>query len=242
MKEEICELLGGRVAEKIVFDDISGGASNDIQRATQIARNMVMKYGMSDKLGPILYGSEHSSDEVFLGRDFNSDKNYSEETAALIDKEIKRIITEEYERAERILREHREKMDFIAEYLVKNEVMDDRQFIEVMDGDPTIEQLEEMVAERKRISDAENAARAERIREKERLREEERKRKEEAQARRNGSNGPVPPNPWIYPEPPTDMNRGSGNGTGAGGADGTGKGSGGEGNNSGSNSSNGGEN
>ena len=242
MKEEICELLGGRVAEKIVFDDISGGASNDIQRATQIARNMVMKYGMSDKLGPILYGSEHSSDEVFLGRDFNSDKNYSEETAALIDKEIKRIITEEYERAERILREHREKMDFIAEYLVKNEVMDDRQFIEVMDGDPTIEQLEEMVAERKRISDAENAARAERIREKERLREEERKRKEEAQARRNGSNGPVPPNPWIYPEPPTDINRGSGNGTGAGGADGTGKGSGGEGNNSGSNSSNGGEN
>ena len=242
MKEEICELLGGRVAEKIVFDDISGGASNDIQRATQIARNMVMKYGMSDKLGPILYGSEHSSDEVFLGRDFNSDKNYSEETAALIDKEIKRIITEEYERAERILREHREKMDFIAEYLVKNEVMDDRQFIEVMDGDPTIEQLEEMVAERKRISDAENAARAERIREKERMREEERKRKEEAQARRNGSNGPVPPNPWIYPEPPTDMNRGSGNGTGAGGADGTGKGSGGEGNNSGSNSSNGGEN
>ena len=179
---------------------------------------------------------------MFLGRDFNSDKNYSEETAALIDKEIKRIITEEYERAERILREHREKMDFIAEYLVKNEVMDDRQFIEVMDGDPTIEQREEMVAERKRISDAENAARAERIREKERLREEERKRKEEAQARRNGSNGPVPPNPWIYPEPPTDMNRGSGNGTGAGGADGTGKGSGGEGNNSGSNSSNGGEN
>ena len=116
--------------------------------------------------------------------------------------------------------------------------MDDRQFIEVMDGDPTIEQLEEMVAERKRISDAENAARAERIREKERLREEERKRKEEAQARRNGSNGPVPPNPWIYPEPPTDMNRGNG----AGGADGTDRGNGGGGNSSGSDSSNGGEN
>ena len=94
---------------------------------------------MSDELGPILYGSEHSSDEVFLGRDFNSERNYSEETASLIDREIKRIITDAYDRAEKILREHRSKMDFIAEYLVKNEVMDDRQFEAVMNGEPTVE-------------------------------------------------------------------------------------------------------
>ena len=201
MKEEICELLGGRVAEKIVFDDISGGASNDIQRATAIARNMVMKYGMSDELGPILYGSEHSSDEVFLGRDFNSDKNYSEETASLIDKEIKRIVLEAYRRAEEILNEYRAKMDFIAEFLVKNEIMDDKQFDRVMNGDPTFEELEEMVAERKRQSEAENAARAAHIREMEEKREAERKAKAEAESKRRDRRGPGAPNPWVFPEP-----------------------------------------
>ena len=204
MKEEICELLGGRVAEKIVFDDISGGASNDIQRATQIARNMVMKYGMSDELGPILYGSEHSSDEVFLGRDFNSERNYSEETASLIDREIKRIITEAYDRAEKILREHRSKMDFIAEYLVKNEVMDDLQFEAVMNGEPTVEELEEMVAEKKRISEEENAKRAEHLRELEKRRESERAEREarERSAQNPQNRPPQGPNPWVFPEPP----------------------------------------
>jgi len=197
MKDEICELLGGRVAEKIVFDDISGGASNDIQRATAIARNMVMKYGMSDELGPILYGSEHSSDEVFLGRDFNSDKNYSEETASLIDKEIKRIILEAYKRAEEILTEYRAKMDFIADYLVKNEVMDDKQFELTMNGNPTIEELEEMVAERKRQSDAENEARAKRIREQEEKREAERAAKK-ADEEKHQKNHPA--SPWVFPE------------------------------------------
>ena len=202
MKEEICELLGGRVAEKIVFDDISGGASNDIQRATAIARNMVMKYGMSDELGPILYGSEHSSDEVFLGRDFNSDKNYSEQTAALIDKEIKRFVTEAFERAEKILREYREKLDFIAQYLVKNETMDDAQFELVMNGEPTNEELEAMVAERKRRSEEENAARAERIRQREEERERERERRENA--KRPGPANTARRNPWIFPEMPGD--------------------------------------
>lgn len=200
MKEEICELLGGRVAEKIVFEDVSGGASNDIQRATQIARNMVMKYGMSDELGPILYGSEHSNDEVFLGRDFNTDKNYSEETAALIDKEIKRIVSEAFERAESILREYRGKMDFIANYLAKNEVMDDKQFEAVMNGEPTVEELEEMVAEKKRRSEEENAARAARIREKEKEREREREKAESAKPQR--PQGPGQSGAWIFPEMP----------------------------------------
>lgn len=200
MKEEICELLGGRVAEKIVFEDVSGGASNDIQRATQIARNMVMKYGMSDELGPILYGSEHSNDEVFLGRDFNTDKNYSEETAALIDKEIKRIVCEAFERAESILREYRGKMDFIANYLAKNEVMDDKQFEAVMNSDPTVEELEEMVAEKKRRSEEENAARAARIREKEKEREREREKAESAKSQR--PQGPGQSGAWIFPEMP----------------------------------------
>ena len=202
MKEEICELLGGRVAEKIVFDDISGGASNDIQRATSIARNMVMKYGMSDELGPILYGSEHSSDEVFLGRDFNSDKNYSEETAATIDREIKRIVTEAFERAEKILSEYRAKLDFIAQYLVKNETMDDAQFERVMNGEPTNEELEEMVAEKKRRSDEENAARAARIREREAQREREREKAEKDKEKRSKEGARAPQNPWIFPEMP----------------------------------------
>ena len=99
-------LLGGRAAEEIVFGDVSGGASNDIMRATQVARKMVTVYGMSE-LGTIRFGGEHSSDEVFLGRDFNSSKDYSEETAALIDEQIKKIVDGAYAEAKRILSENR---------------------------------------------------------------------------------------------------------------------------------------
>ena len=159
MEEEISMLLGGRVAEAIVFDDISGGASNDIQRASQIARKMVMRFGMSDKLGPILYGSEHSDGEVFLGRDFSSDRNYSEETASLIDAEIKRIVEEAYSRAEEVLKLRRAKLDFIAEFLVKNEVMDEEQFKAAMEGDVTFEELEAMTEEKRRRSEEENELR-----------------------------------------------------------------------------------
>ena len=159
MEEEISMLLGGRVAEAIVFDDISGGASNDIQRASQIARKMVMRFGMSDKLGPILYGSEHSDGEVFLGRDFSSDRNYSEETASLIDAEIKRIVKEAYSRAEEVLKLRRAKLDFIAEFLVKNEVMDEEQFKAAMEGDVTFEELEAMTEEKRRRSEEENELR-----------------------------------------------------------------------------------
>ncbi len=179
LEENICMLLGGRVAEKIIFDDVSGGASNDIQRATAIARKMVMKYGMSDELGAISYGGEHSQDEVFLGRDFNNTKNYSEETAALIDSEVKKIISEAYALAEKLLRENIEKLHFIAEYLVKNETMDDEQFTAVMNGTPTFEELDAMVADRKRRSEEENRIRAEHIRQKEAEREAARAREEQ---------------------------------------------------------------
>ncbi|MBR6709443.1 MAG: hypothetical protein IKL84_07180, partial [Clostridia bacterium] len=184
MEVDILGLLGGRVAEKLVLGDISTGASNDIQRATSIARSMVTKYGMSDILGPIVYGSEHEGDEVFLGRDFNSTKNYSEDTAAQIDAEIKRIVTDAYDRAMKLLEENIEKLHFVAGYLFKNEIMDGEQFAAVMEGNPTVEELEAMVAEKKRKSEEENAARAKRDEEEKARREEEEKAKLEEQRRR----------------------------------------------------------
>ncbi len=159
LKEEISMLLGGRVAEKIIFDDVSGGASNDIQRATSIAKKMVTRYGMSDELGPILFGSEHSSDEVFLGRDFSNNRDFSEETAAKIDREVKRIIDDAYAEAERILRENIDKLHFIAEYLVRNETMDDAQFKAAMESNATLEEIEAMAEEKRRKSEEENAER-----------------------------------------------------------------------------------
>ena len=191
LKDEICELLGGRVAEKIIFEDISGGASNDIERATAIAKNMVMKLGMSEELGPILYGSQHSNDEVFLGRDFNNSKNYSEETAAKIDSEIKKIIMDAYRRTEEILRANIDKLHFIAEFLVRNEVMDQAQFERAMNEDVTIEELEEMVAEKRRRSEEENKARAARIKEQEAKRDAERA-AEEAKTKRDASLREIP--------------------------------------------------
>ncbi len=156
MQNEIVTLLGGRVAEAIVLGDISTGASNDIQRATNIARNMVTKYGMSDLLGPIVYGSDHGNDEVFLGRDFSNTKNYSESTASSIDNEIKRIISAAYERAKEVLEEHRDKLDFIAEFLIKYETMDEGQFNAAMNGSPTFEELEEIKSEKRKKSELEN--------------------------------------------------------------------------------------
>ena len=130
MKENIITLLGGRVAEKLILDDISTGASNDIERATAIARNMVTKYGFSEKLGPMVYGNDQS--EVFLGRDINNSRNYSETVAAEIDSEMREIIEDGYERAESILREHTEKLHFLAKYLMKFEKIDGEIFEKVM--------------------------------------------------------------------------------------------------------------
>ena len=149
--------LGGRVAEAIVLDDISTGASGDIQQVTAIARNMVTRYGMSEKLGTVLYGTEHSSDEVFLGRDFSSGKNYSERTAAEIDDEIRAIIQSCYEKCEKILRDHIDKLHFVAEFLLRNEFMDEDQFAAAMSTEnPTFEQIEAIAIERKRKSEEEN--------------------------------------------------------------------------------------
>lgn len=156
MLDSIVVSLGGRVAEELVMDDISTGASNDIQKATKVATNMVTRYGMSEKLGTVLYGSEHNSDEVFLGRDFTATKAYSEETASAIDAEIRRIIEESYARCKTYISEHMDKLELVAGYLLKHEVMDGDIFKAAMDGDLTIEQLEEMEAEKQKKSEEEN--------------------------------------------------------------------------------------
>lgn len=154
LKNSIASLLGGRVAEEIIFGDVSGGASNDIQRATKTAQQMVTKLGMSELLGPICYGSDQG--EVFLGRDFSSSQDYSDATANKIDEEIHRIITEAYENARRILTENLDKLHFISEFLLKNEVMDGEQFTAAMNGNPTFEELEDMTEAKLRRSREEN--------------------------------------------------------------------------------------
>ena len=132
MEEELVMLLGGRIAESIVFGDVSTGAANDIERATQTAKNMVVKFGMSGELGPILYGSKN--EEVFLGRDYGQTNNCSEQVAAKIDAEVHRLITTAYKKGEQILTEHRDKLDAVAKYLVENEKMDAEQFKNIMTG------------------------------------------------------------------------------------------------------------
>ena len=159
MKERIAMMLGGRVAEEIIFGDYTGGASNDIQRATEVARKMVTVYGMSEELGTIRYGSQHG--EVFLGRDFGSTPDYSDSTAAKIDAEIKKIVDGSYELAKQILTENREKLDFIADFLIKHETMDDEQFACAMKPDATMEEVESLVAEKKRRSEEANRQRQE---------------------------------------------------------------------------------
>ena len=157
MIDNIILALGGRAAEELVLDDISTGASNDIQRATAVARNMVTRYGMSEKLGTILYDSEHSADEVFLGRDFSSGKNYSEKTAAEIDDEIRRIVGDAYAQCKKYLTDNMDKLHFIAQFLLKNESMDEEQFNAAMTlENPTIEEIENIAIEKKNASEREN--------------------------------------------------------------------------------------
>ena len=130
MEEEIAALLGGRVAESLFLSDISTGASNDIQRASSMARKMVMTYGMSEKLGPVSFDSGH--DEVFIGRSMAQAKAYSEEVAARIDTEVKEIIDTAYRRCEEVLKRHREKMEAVAAYLLEHETMSGEDFASVM--------------------------------------------------------------------------------------------------------------
>ena len=126
MEENIVSLLGGRVAEELILNDISTGASNDIERATQIARNMVTKYGMSDRVGAIMFGGGQG--EVFLGRDFAQTKDYSEETAGIIDEEVKKIIDYAYNRARNILSEHADKLHAVAGVLMEKEKIEGEEF------------------------------------------------------------------------------------------------------------------
>ena len=126
MEENIVSLLGGRVAEALILNDISTGASNDIERASQIARNMVTKYGMSEKVGTVMFGGGEG--EVFLGRDFAQTKDYSEETAAIIDEEVKRIVQTAYEKAVKILTEHVDKLHAVAGVLMEKEKIEGEEF------------------------------------------------------------------------------------------------------------------
>ena len=176
MYERIILSLGGRVAEELILDDISTGASSDIQHSTKIARDMVTRYGMSEKLGTVLYASERSDSEVFLGRDFSSGKNYSEKTAAEIDEEIRSIIDRAYTECKEIISTHIDKLHLIASYLLKAEFMDGDQFKAAMENDLTLEQIDEIAEEKKRKSKEENDSR--------RAAEEEEKRRTEEELRR----------------------------------------------------------
>ena len=182
MREQIIHLLGGRVAEKLTLDDISTGASNDIQRATEIARDMVTKYGFSDKLGPVNYSS---SEEVFLGKDLTSKQNYSEETANEIDEEIKVIIEEAYDAAMTILEEHIDQLKAVAEGLLLVETLDGQQFVDLFNGTKTPEELAEelkLKSEEQKIKDKAEAKEAKRQRRQ--LREQQQR--EAEQARQDG--------------------------------------------------------
>ncbi|MBE6035075.1 MAG: ATP-dependent metallopeptidase FtsH/Yme1/Tma family protein [Clostridiales bacterium] len=163
MREQIVHLLGGRVAEKLTLEDISTGASNDIMRATEIARDMVTKYGFSEKLGPINYSS---TDEVFLGNDYQTKKNYSEEIAREIDDEIRVIIEDAFEEAERILTENMDKLHVVAKTLLEIETLDGEQFEVLYTGQLTSEELLNQIREKeevKKLANAEEAAETERL-------------------------------------------------------------------------------
>ncbi len=131
MEENIVSLLGGRVAEALILNDISTGASNDIERASQIARNMVTKYGMSERVGAIMFGGGQG--EVFLGRDFAQTKDYSEETANIIDEEVKRIVDTAYNRARTILSEHVDKLHAVASVLLEKEKIEGEEFDKIFE-------------------------------------------------------------------------------------------------------------
>ncbi len=134
MEQDIISLFGGRAAEQIIIHDITTGASNDIQRASELARKMVMRYGMSDKLGPIMFSDD--SGEVFLGRDIGHGRNYSEEVASEIDSEINNIITTAYNEALRILNEHLDILHKTAEVLMEREKITGDEFRKIISGDP----------------------------------------------------------------------------------------------------------
>lgn len=165
MEDEIVDLLGGRLAEAIVMGDISTGASNDLERATKIAHDMVTKYGMSEAIGPVNYSD---ADEVFLGRDFTSKQNYSEDLASKIDKEVRRIMDESYARGKKILEEHRTELDRVANALLELETLGEDEFEDIFTGKRTSSEIAEANGIKEKVR-----------KEKEEKEAEERKKKEE---------------------------------------------------------------
>lgn len=137
LRESLVMMLGGRAAEATALDDICTGASNDMERATKLARNMVTRWGLSDELGPLVYGSD--SDEVFIGRDYGHVRDYSEEIAAKIDFEVRKLVEDGYEKALEILKEHRAQLDTVAEFLLEYEKADEEEFKQLMDGTLNVE-------------------------------------------------------------------------------------------------------
>jgi cell division protease FtsH len=132
-RDVIAMALGGRVAEELVFDEITTGASNDLDQITKIARNMVTRYGMSERLGPMIFGQKEEL--VFLGREIGEQRDYSEAVAEEIDAEVRRIVSEAYERARTILTEHRDKLELIAQTLLTEETLDREAFERLMTGE-----------------------------------------------------------------------------------------------------------
>lgn len=153
MEDQIVTLLGGRVAEKLVLDDISTGASNDLERATAVARSMVTRYGFSERLGPVVYGTDQN--ETFLGRDFATGRNYSEAIAAEIDAEMRDMLDQAYERARDILEKHMEQLHIVADMLIEREKLTGEEFTVLMDGGtlPEVE-VPQPVAAEKAVEDA----------------------------------------------------------------------------------------
>ena len=158
MLDDLISLLGGRVAEALSLNDISTGASNDLQRATSICRDMVSKYGMSDELGPVVYSDDNN--EVFLGKDYGHVNNYSEATSARIDEQIEKMMRKAYSQTESILKTHYDKLELVAETLIKNEKISGDQFTQLMENgfiaDEKVSENEETQAEDTEIVDGEN--------------------------------------------------------------------------------------
>ncbi len=182
MLEDMVALLGGRVAEKLVLNDISTGASNDIERCSDLVRKMITRYGMSETLGPVTYGSGH--DEVFLGRDFTTTRNYSEKVAAEIDEEMRRLVGDAYRRCEDILRANMDSLHAVAEYLLRHETMDGETFRRIMAGEDMAD-IERDTEEKNRAMEAARRAA-----------EESRRRAAENEKKKAG------PPPWIPPGDP----------------------------------------
>ena len=158
MLDDLISLLGGRVAEALSLNDISTGASNDLQRATSICRDMVSKYGMSDELGPVVYSDDNN--EVFLGKDYGHVNNYSEATSARIDEQIEKMMRKAYSQTESILKTHYDKLELVAETLIKNEKISGDQFTQLMENgfiaDEKVSENEEVQAEDTEIVDVKN--------------------------------------------------------------------------------------